>query len=76
MAKLEEETDSTLTTVAAELKSEVGHLESHLTDLRTTTDTRIKNQDREIGSLSEDLVAAPSGCEDQRLPCSRPSYAG
>lgn len=38
VAKLEEEMDSNLTTVSADLKSEVGLLESRLTDPRTTCD--------------------------------------
>lgn len=60
VSKLEEETDSSLTTVSAELKLEFSRLGSCLTNLCKTTDNGLHNQYREIGSLSNDLFALPS----------------
>lgn len=56
VGKIEDEMDSSLTTVTAELKSEMFCLETRLTDLRKTTGTRLITQGREIGSLTEELV--------------------
>lgn len=56
VSKLEEATDTFLTTVADEIQTEVGLLESRLTDLRGNTNNHFTTQDREIESLSEDLV--------------------
>lgn len=44
VAKLDEATDTVLTTVTAEIKSEVGRLESRLTDLRNQTNKRFTTQ--------------------------------
>lgn len=57
VAKLEEETDSALTTVAAELQYEVDRLETRFPDIHNTTYTRITTQNRKIWSFSDDLVA-------------------
>lgn len=54
LTQVEEETDTALTAVAEEINSDVGHLESHLTDLHSKAEKRLNT---EIGALSEYLVA-------------------
>lgn len=49
--------ESNFTAVAERLKPDVGHLDSRLTNLRSTTDTLQKSQNTEIGFVSDDLVA-------------------
>lgn len=48
VTNLGEETDPARTTVAAELKSEVGHIEAWMTDLRNTTNAHLQTEDRNI----------------------------
>lgn len=63
---LEEETDTTITAVAKELKSDVGLLETRLTDFLRKAKKRINN---EVGALSNYLVPLKSlfvKVEDER----------
>lgn len=54
---METKTDTELTSITTELRSKFGRVESRITDLHTSSDHRFTTQDRELGSLSEELVA-------------------
>lgn len=51
VSKLEKETDETIAILSSELKSEVGSLESRITDFLSNTTNRFNTQDYQIGSM-------------------------
>lgn len=60
LTKLEVETVSIFTTVAAKLISGAGRVKYRRTDFQNTTDTRFETEETEIGELSDDHVTLTS----------------